>query len=75
MSITCTAKNIRRIIFSRKVIMIRHSLLGIPNNFPYLLLKDITTAELLIAARVLVTGKNKPVTGNHNSDGQINDHR
>jgi hypothetical protein len=27
---------------------------------------DNTTAELLIAAKVLVTGKNKPVTGNHN---------
>jgi hypothetical protein len=34
-----------------------------------------TTAELLIAARLLVTGKNKPVTGNHTSDGRINDRR
>jgi hypothetical protein len=36
---------------------------------------DGTTAELLIDARLLVTGKNKPVTGNHTSGRRINDRR
>jgi hypothetical protein len=42
MPIICTAKNIRRIIFSHKFVVIRHSLLGIPTYFLHLLLKDIT---------------------------------
>jgi hypothetical protein len=34
-----------------------------------------TTAERLIAARSLVTGKNKPVTGNDTSDGRVSGRR
>jgi hypothetical protein len=37
--------------------------------------KSRSTAERLIAARSLVTGKNKPVTGNDTSDGRVSDRR
>src|SRR6266480_995743 len=38
MSIIRAAKNIRGIIFSRKVVVVWHCPLGIPNHLPYVLL-------------------------------------